>query len=155
MRQRRSIAAAMDYIRALSREMRANCWELAQKARHEGPHRMQALLSRYKWSWEQPRELLPGLAQEVLRDDLTGPGLAFDETADLRRGMATACVSPQHAGVTGKVENCVTWVFAALVAAFGQAWIDFDVYMPEYPLFAVPPLHAQLRYVVDREHRCR
>ena len=89
MRQRRSIAAAMDYIRALSREMRANCWELAQKARHEGPHRMQALLSRYKWSWEQPRELLPGLAQEVLRDDLTGPGLAFDETADLRRGTAT------------------------------------------------------------------
>jgi len=134
MRQRRSIAAAMDYIRALSRETRANCWELAQKAGHEGPHRMQALLSRYKWSWEQLRELLPGLAQEVLRDDpddLTGPGLAFDETADLRKGTATACVSPQHAGVTGKVENCVTWVFAALVTAFGQAWIDFDVYMPE------------------------
>ena len=33
--------------------------------------------------------------------------------------------------VTGKVENCVTWVFAALVTALGQAWIDFDVYMPE------------------------
>jgi SRSO17 transposase len=134
MRQRRSIAAAMDYVRALSRETRANCWELAQEAGHEGPHRMQALLSRYKWSWEQLRELLPGLAQEVLRDDpgdLTGPGLAFDETADLRKGTATACVSPQHAGVTGKVENCVTWVFAALVTAFGQAWIDFDVYMPE------------------------
>jgi SRSO17 transposase len=134
MRQRRSIAAAMDYIRALSRETRANCWELAQEAGHEGPHRMQALLSRYKWSWEQLRELLPGLAQEVLHDDpddLTGPGLAFDETADLRKGTATACVSPQHAGVTGKVENCVTWVFAALVTAFGQAWIDFDVYMPE------------------------
>jgi SRSO17 transposase len=133
MRQRRSIAAAMDYIRALSRETRANCWELAQEAGHEGPHRMQALLGRYKWSWEQFRELLPGLVQEVLRDDpgdLTGPGLAFDETADLRKGTATACVSPQHAGVTGKVENCVTWVFTALVTAAGQAWIDFDVYMP-------------------------
>jgi SRSO17 transposase len=95
---------------------------------------MQALLSRYKWSWEELRGLLPGLAQEVLRHDpadLTGPGLAFDETADLRKGMFTACVSPQHAGVTGKVENCVTWVFAALVTAFGQAWIDFDVYMPD------------------------
>ena len=46
MRQRRSVAAAMDYIRALSRETRANCWELAQKAGHEGPHRMQALLGR-------------------------------------------------------------------------------------------------------------
>ncbi len=134
MRQRRSVTAALDYVRALSRETRANCWELALRAGHEGPHRMQALLSRYKWSWEELRGLLPGLAQEVLRhdpDDLAGPGLAFDETADLRKGKSTACVSPQHAGVTGKVENCVTWVFAALVTAFGQAWIDFDVYMPD------------------------
>ena len=80
------------------------------------------------------RELLPGLAQDVLPDDpddLIGPGLAFDETADLRKGKSTACVSPQHAGVTGKVENCVTWVFAALVTALGQAWADFDVYMPD------------------------
>jgi SRSO17 transposase len=133
MRQR-SVAAALDYIRALSRETRANCWELALRAGHEGPHRMQALLSRYKWSWEELRDLLPGLAQDVLRDDpgdLIGPGLAFDETADLRKGKCTACASPQHAGVTGKVENCVTWVFAALVTALGQAWIDFDVYMPD------------------------
>jgi SRSO17 transposase len=95
---------------------------------------MQALLGRDKWSWEELRGLLPGLAQEVLRDDPgdpAGPGLAFDETADLRKGKFTACVSPQHAGVTGKVENCVTWVFAALVTAFGQAWADFDVYMPD------------------------
>ena len=134
MRQRRSAAAAMDYVRALSRETRANCWELALSAGHEGPHRMQALLSRYKWWWEELRDLLPGLAQQVLRDDpddLIGPGLAFDETADLRNGNSAACVSPQHAGVTGTVENCVTWVFAALVTALGQAWIDFDVYMPE------------------------
>jgi SRSO17 transposase len=134
MRQRRSVAAAMDYIGALSRETRANCWELAMRAGHEGPHRLQALLSRYRWSQEELRGLLPGLAQEVLRDDpgdLIGPGLAFDETAHLRKGKSAACVSPQHAGVTGKVENCVTWVFAALVTALGQAWVDFDVYMPE------------------------
>jgi DDE superfamily endonuclease len=64
------------------------------------------------------RDVLPGLAQDVLPDDpddLIGPGLAFDETADLKKGKSTACVSPQHAGVTGKVENCVIWVFAALV----------------------------------------
>ena len=64
-------------------------------------------------------------------EDEIGPGLAIDETADLRKGKSTACVSPQHAGVTGKVENCVTWVFTALVTAFGQAWVDFDVYMPD------------------------
>ncbi len=111
MRQRRTVAAAMDYIGALSRETRANCWELALRAGHEGPHRMQALLGRHQWSWEELRGLLPGLAQDVLPDDpddLIGPGLAFDETADLRKGRSTACVSPQHAGVTGKVENCVS-----------------------------------------------
>ena len=47
MRQRRTVAAALDYIRALSRETRANCWELALRAGHEGPHRLQALLSRH------------------------------------------------------------------------------------------------------------
>ena len=57
----------MDYIGALSRETRANCWELALRAGHEGPHRLQALLSRYKWSWEELRDRLPGLAQDVLR----------------------------------------------------------------------------------------
>jgi len=94
---------------------------------------MQALPGRHEWSQEELRGLLPGLAQEVLRDDPDdpiGPGLAFDETADLRKGKCTACVSPRHAGVTGKAENCVTWVFAALVTAFGQARADFDVYMP-------------------------
>jgi hypothetical protein len=63
--------------------------------------------------------------------DLTGPGLAFDETAHLRKGESAACVSPQHAGMTGKAGNCVTWVFAALVTALGQARVDFGVYMPE------------------------
>ena len=63
--------------------------------------------------------------------DEIGPGLALDETAHLRKGKSAACVSPQHAGVTGRVENCVTWVFTALVTACGQAWVDFDVYMPD------------------------
>ena len=134
MRQQRTVETALEYIRALSRDARANCWELALKAGHGRPYRLQALLGRCAWSWQEVRELLPGLAQQVLRDDpddLIGPGLAFDETADLRKGKSTACVSPQHAGVTGKVENCVTWVFAALVTALGQSWVDFDVYMPD------------------------
>ena len=34
MRQRRSIGAALDYVKALSRGTRANCWELAEEAMH-------------------------------------------------------------------------------------------------------------------------
>jgi hypothetical protein len=134
MKQRRTLATAMDYVRGLSRETRANAWELARKAGHEGPHLIQSLLSRRKWRWEPVRAALPQLARQVLRDDPDdeiGPGLALDETAHLRKGKSAACVSPQHAGVTGRVENCVTWVFTALVTAFGQAWADFDVYMPD------------------------
>lgn len=135
MRQVRSVAAAMDYVLALGPDVRANCWELAERAGHgKGPHRMQALLRSYRWSWEAGREALPAFAQQVLDgdpDDGIGPGIAIDETADLKRGKATACVSPQHAGVTGRVENCVTWVFAALVTASAQAWAWFDLYMPE------------------------
>ena len=111
MRQRRSVAVALDYVRALSRDTRANCWELAEASGHEGPHRMQALLRTYKWPWEKLRGALPALAAACLPDDpddLIGPGIAIDETADLRKGTATACVAPQHAGVTGKVENCVS-----------------------------------------------
>jgi len=111
MRQRRSIATALDYMKALSPGTRANCWELAEEAGHDGPHRMQALLRSYKWSWEKVREALPGLAAQCLPDepgDLIGPGLAFDETAHRKKGSATACVSPQHAGCTGQVENCVS-----------------------------------------------
>ena len=88
-------------------------------------------------------------------DDLIGPGIAIDETADLRKGGATACVSPQHAGVTGKVENCVTWVFTALVTAFGQAWADFDVYMPrcwaEDPAAAARPASRRLMFATKPE----
>ena len=40
-------------------------------------------------------------------------------------------MAPQHAGCTGQVENCVTTVFSAYVTTSGQAWADFDVYMPD------------------------
>ena len=33
MRQRRTVAAALDYIGSLSRDARANCWELALESR--------------------------------------------------------------------------------------------------------------------------
>lgn len=137
LQRKRSIAAALMYILALGRDVRANCWDLSEKAGLEpGDDTFHRLLGRYRWSWECGREMLPGLAQQALgagpdADDEIGPGLAVDETTDLKRGTATACVSPQHSGVTGKTENCVTWVFSALVTATGQCWAWFDLYMPE------------------------
>lgn len=133
MAQRRSAGTAFDYVCALAPGVRANCWDLAEAAGHEGWHRMQALLGTYRWDWKELRAQLPALAAAWLPDrdgDLAGPGIAIDETAQLKNGDATACVAPQHAGCTGKVENCVTTVFSAYVTPAGQAWADFDIYMP-------------------------
>ena len=72
---------------------------------------MQALLGSYRWDWAELRSKLPALAAAWIPDDgddLIGPGIAIDETAQLKHGDATACVAPQHAGCTGQVENCVS-----------------------------------------------
>src|SRR5260370_1425932 len=61
----------------------------------------------------------------------SGAGVAFDGSGELKGGDATECAGPQHAGCTGHVENCVTTVFSAYVTTSGQAWADFDVFMPE------------------------
>ena len=134
MAQRRSAAVALDYVSALSPSVRANCWSLAESAGHEGWGRMQALLGSYRWDWKDLRAELAALAAAWVPDldgDLIGPGIAIDETAQLKNGQATACVAPQHAGCTGQVENCVTTVFCAYVTGCGQAWADFDVYLPQ------------------------
>jgi SRSO17 transposase len=131
--QRRSAGTALAYVAELAPGVKANCWSLAEAAGHESPYRMQALLGSYRWDWEKLRAELPGLARAWLPcdpGDLIGPGIAVDETAQLKDGDATACVAPQHAGCTGHVENCVTTVFSAYVTTSGQAWADFDVFMP-------------------------
>jgi len=133
MGQRRSAGAALDYVRGLAPGVKANCWSLAEAAGHQNPYRMQALLSCYRWDWMDLRAQLPALARAWLpcdEGDLAGPGIAVDETAQLKDGDATACVAPQHAGCTGHVENCLTTVFSAYVTTSGQAWADFDVFMP-------------------------
>jgi hypothetical protein len=109
--QRRSTGTAMSYVEGLAPGVKANCWSLAEAAGHHSPYRMQALLRSYRWDWEKLRAELPALAREWLPcdpGDLIGPGIAFDETAQLKDGDATACVAPQHAGCTGHVENCVS-----------------------------------------------
>jgi SRSO17 transposase len=131
--QRRSMEVAFDYLDALSPRARGNCWALAEAAGHHGWWRMQALLNQYVWDFTAVRAALGPLAARWLTcpdDDLVGPGIAVDETAVLKKGDHTFAVAPQHAGCTGKVENCVTTVFSAYVTTTGSCWADFDVYMP-------------------------
>jgi SRSO17 transposase len=129
--QRRSVGAAVDYVTALASGVKANCWALAESAGHEREGRMQGLLGSYRWDWKRLRERPAAAWIPDVETDPVGPGIAIDETAQLKKGEATAGVAPQHAGCTGTVENCVTTVFCAYVTAGGQAWVDFDVYLPQ------------------------
>ena len=129
--QRRSLEVAWDYVTTLSSQVKANCWALSEAAGHDGWGRMQALLRSYVWDHTAARDLLAPLAGRWLTcpdDDPVGPGIAIDETAALKKGDRTFAVGPQHAGCTGKVENCVTSVFSAYVTPTGSCWVDYDVY---------------------------
>ena len=133
MAQHRSVEVAFDYLAALSGSGKATCWALAEVAGHPNWSRMQALLGRYVWDYTVLRAGLAPLAARWLAcpdGGLLGPGLAIDETAALKKGNHTFAVAPQHAGCTGKVENCVTTVFTSYVTTAGSCWVDFDVYFP-------------------------
>ena len=129
--QARSRLTAFAYIGALLSERgdRKSCWQLAEEAGHPTPRRMQALLAEYAWDWKQALAGLQRFITGHLGDDEAI--LALDETAELKKGTATAGVARQHAGITGQVENCQTVVFAAYVTARAHALLDFRLYLPK------------------------
>jgi SRSO17 transposase len=132
--QARSAKVAMDYIGGLLGEVAANCWALAEAAGHPSPRRMQDLLSCSAWDWRDLRAELPGYAVAQLpcpEGDIAGPGLAIDETAQLKNGTRTGGVARQYAGITGQVENCVTTVFCSYVTPVGHCWVDWEPYLPQ------------------------
>ena len=129
--QARSRLAAFAYIGALLAEPgdRRSCWQLAEAAGHRSPRRMQALLAEHRWDWKAALAAL----QQFITARLGEPGaiLAIDETAELKKGTATAGVARQYAGITGQVENCQTVVFAAYVTHRAHAAFDFRLYLPK------------------------
>jgi SRSO17 transposase len=110
-------ADGVSYIGALLAEPgdRKSCWQLAERAGHATLRRMQALLAEYAWDWKAALAAL----QRFIVAHLGDPDaiVVLDETAELKKGTATAGVARQHAGITGQVENCQTVVFAAYVTA--------------------------------------
>jgi SRSO17 transposase len=128
--QARSRLAAFAYVDALLAEPgdRRSCWQLAERAGHASPRRMQALLAVHAWDHA---EALAGV-QRFIVGHLADPGaiLVLDETAELKQGQLTVGVARQHAGITGQVENCQTVVNCAYVTPRGHALFDFRLYLP-------------------------
>ena len=129
--QARSRLAAFAYIGALLAEPgdRRSCWQLAERAGHATPRRMQALLAEHAWDWTAALAAL----QRFILARLGDPEaiVVLDETAELKKGDRTVGVARQHAGITGQVENCQTVVFAAYVTARAHALFDFRLYLPK------------------------
>ena len=128
--QARSRLTAFAYIGALLAEPgdRRSCWQLAERAGHATPRRMQALLAEHAWDWTAALKAL----QQFIAARLGDPEaiMVLDETAELKKGDRTVGVARQHAGITGQVENCQTVVFAAYVTGRAHALFDFRLYLP-------------------------
>ena len=129
--QARSRLMAFAYIGALLAEPgdRRSCWQLAERAGHATPRRMQALLAEHAWDWAAALTAL----QRFILARLGDPEaiVVLDETAELKKGTQTVGVARQHAGITGQVENCQTVVFAAYVTARAHTLFDFRLYLPK------------------------
>jgi SRSO17 transposase len=129
--QVRTAECAGDYVRALVCAPEAgSTWGLAEAAGHASPGRFQALLREAVWDHEA---LIGQVGARVLADLAAGEEGVFivDETAMLKHGRSSVGVSTQHAGVTGRLENCQTIVNAVFDNGTVEAWIDFRLYLPE------------------------
>ena len=63
--------------------------------------------------------------------DALPTGLLMDESAHLKKGMASVGVSRQYAGVVGKVEHCQVGVYAALCHGTDATLINERLFVPE------------------------
>lgn len=93
------------------------------------PDGLQHLLSRAVWDPEKVRdEVRDYVAEHLGAEDGV---LIVDETGFIKKGLASAGVSRQYTGTSGKVDNCQVAVFAAYASHLGRALIDRELYLPK------------------------
>jgi hypothetical protein len=139
--QRRTLDKAMDYLEALSDpHVRGNSWNIGEWCGHVNPGPVQSLIGENKWDpgemWDRIAVIAGRLALEDCVNDPLGPGVIVDETAQVKRGMATAGVGYQYAGCAGGVVNCINWVFLTMAGPFMRTWAGCGLYIPEKGWFA-------------------
>ena len=95
------------------------------------PRTLQQFLRLDEWDHEKLRDRVQ---QIVLRDHADGQGIAIlDDSGHPKKGMHTACVSPQYCGRTGKIDNCVVSVhlsYASFDTRF-RVMLDSTPFLPE------------------------
>jgi hypothetical protein len=134
--QGRTLDKAMDYLDALSDpNVRGNSWDIGEWCGYVNPGPVQSLVGENKWDpgemWDRIAMISGRLAEQDCENDPLGPGVIVDETAQVKRGMATAGVGYQYAGCAGGVVNCVNWVFLTMTGPFMRTWVQCGLYIPE------------------------
>ena len=138
--QHRTLDKAIDYIDALSDpNVQGNSWGISERVGHVNPGPVQSLVGENKWDpvemWRRIAAIAGRLAEEDCENDPLGPGVIVDETAQPKRGMATAGVGHQYAGCAGSVINCTNWVFLTMAGPFMRTWAGCGLYIPEKSWF--------------------
>jgi SRSO17 transposase len=122
--------AARDWLLGLLSDVDTrSCWQLAERAGHASPHRMQRLLSEAVWDADVVRDDL----RAYVVDELGSPDgvLIIDDTGDLKSGSATVGVQRQYTGTAGRIENAQVATFLGYASGKGRALIDRELYLPK------------------------
>ena len=123
--RRRARAFVLGLLSGLRRK---NCWTIAEQAGDAIPDGMQHLLAAARWDADAVRDDVRGYVVEHL--GCADAVLVVDETADLKKGTASAGVQRQYSGTAGRVENCQVAVFLSYASRSGHALIDRELYLP-------------------------
>ncbi|MGH3926663.1 MAG: IS701 family transposase, partial [Pseudonocardiaceae bacterium] len=148
--QHRTWRKAGDYTDALTAcdTPVKTCWDLAEKAGHDTPGLFQSLMGENKWDhqeiWNRITTSVPRFLPCPTEDPL-GPGVAVDETAQLKKGHHTVATGVQWAGCAGRTTKCVTSVFLSYVTPRAATWITHGLFLPEKDWFTGDGATGQAR----------
>ncbi len=113
----------------LGTAQRKNGWQLAEAVGERTPHGMQELLNRAVWNADAVRDDLRAYVVAHLGDP--DAVLVLDETGFLKKGTKSVGVQRQYSGTAGRIENCQIGVFLAYASAWGHAFLDRELYLPQ------------------------
>jgi SRSO17 transposase len=122
--------AGREYLLAVLSDVDSrNCWQLAEQAGHDSPHRFQSLLGRASWDADELRDRL----REFAVYELGQPGgvLIVDDSGDLKSGVHTVAVQRQYTGTAGRIENAQVATYLAYASSLGRVLIDRRLYLPQ------------------------
>jgi SRSO17 transposase len=122
-----------DMIRGLLMELEdRNCWSIAEAVGHQGPSRLQHLLSRARCDEQQMLQATADWTTGHLAagHDASDAVLIVDETSDVKSSTDCVGAARQYCGTVGGIALCQVAVTLTYATPAGHALIDRALYLP-------------------------